>query len=206
MQAPCYRLDNLAAFVETHGERLGHLLEALISYRRRARKFRLKSFAWGFAGSLAAGAALFLVSMVIPALNGLDIIMRGMVALGAALVGLVFWFVALRGYFYKRFHKKTLKQLDHLTALNNQTRRDSWESVRNLVYTFLSGNRGKYSLRDLRNDYSRVWKVHEKGSKEIREALKELDELSPDEEAAFFEERLGITEEEFRNPPKSSVL
>jgi EH domain-containing protein 1 len=31
LQAPRYRLDNLATFVETHGERLSHLLEALVS-------------------------------------------------------------------------------------------------------------------------------------------------------------------------------
>ncbi len=201
LQAPCYRLDNLAAFVETHGERLAHLLEALISFRRRARKFRFKSFAWGLVGSLILGATLFVVSVVTPALGGLDLPVRAMCAGGGALIGLLFWSFTLRRYFYNRFHKKSLKQLDRLTSLNNQTRRDSWEAVRNLVHTFLSGNRGAYSLRELRNDYSRVWKVYEKGSKEIREALKELDELSPDEEAAFFQERLGISEEVFRNNP-----
>ena len=70
------------------------------------------------------------------------------------------------------------------------------------MHTYLSASRGIFSLRELRSDYSKVWKVYEKGSKEIREALKELDELSPDEEAAFFQERLGLTDEAFRNNPQ----
>jgi EH domain-containing protein 1 len=37
LQAPCHRLDNLASFVEIHGERLGHFLEGMISYGRKAR-------------------------------------------------------------------------------------------------------------------------------------------------------------------------
>ncbi|MFO7714400.1 dynamin family protein [Desulfosarcina sp.] len=35
LQAPCHRLDNLASFVETHGERLGHFLEGMISYGKK---------------------------------------------------------------------------------------------------------------------------------------------------------------------------
>ena len=93
----------------------------------------------------------------------------------------------------KRFHKKTLQNLDHLTELRNQTRRDTWEVVRNLVSAHLKSTRGKYSLREVRNEYSLVWKAYEKGSKEIREALRELADLSPDEEEEFFKVRLGLT-------------
>ena len=35
LEAPRYRLDNLATFVETHAERLDQLLEALVSYRKK---------------------------------------------------------------------------------------------------------------------------------------------------------------------------
>jgi hypothetical protein len=199
LQAPCYRLDNLAAFVETHGERLAHMLEALISFRRRARKFRVKSFIWAFCGSLAVGTVLLLVSMVAPPLAGMDVLIKCGSAGAVAAVALLFWMFSLRRYVYNRFHKKSLKQLDHLTSLSNQTRRDSWEAVRNLVHTYLSNSLGTYSLRELRSDYSKAWKVYQKGSKEIREALKELDELSPDEEADFFKARLGLSENKTSN-------
>ena len=89
-----------------------------------------------------------------------------------------------------------MKNLDHLTALRNQTRRDSWEAVRNLVLAYLKDTQGRYSLSDVRYEYSQVWKVYEKGSKEIREALRELADLAPDEEEEFFKVRLGLTSQD----------
>jgi hypothetical protein len=91
-----------------------------------------------------------------------------------------------------------------LTALKTQTRRDSWDAIRNLVFTHLKNTRGKYSLSEVRYEYSSVWKVYEKGSKEIREALRELADLSPDEEEAYFKVRLGLTDESAENPTKAS--
>jgi EH domain-containing protein 1 len=204
LQAPCYRLDNLAAFVENHGERLAHFLEALISYRKRARKFRLKSFGVGFGISLIVGGALFVMTLMAPPLSGMDIITKGMCA-GAGILGaLGIWSVSLRRFLFKRFHKKTLKYLDHLTALKTQTRRDSWDAIRNLVFSHLKNTRGKFSLSDVRYEYSSVWKVYEKGSQEIREALRELADLSPDEEDAYFKVRLGLTEEKSEHEAEAS--
>lgn len=197
LQAPCYRLDNLASFVETHGERIAHFLEALISFRKRARKFRLKSFGIGLGISLVVGAAIFVMTLLASPLAGADIMIKAGCGAAGILMVLGLWAITFRRFLFKRFHKKTLKNLDHLTALKNQTRRDSWESIRNLVYAHLKNTRGKYSLREVRYEYSSVWKVYEKGSKEIREALRELSDLSPDEEEAFFKVRLGLTDEEF---------
>ncbi len=196
LQAPCYRLDNLAAFVETHGERLGHFLEALISYRKRARKFRLKSFGVVLGISLVVGATVFLLTLLAPPLAGTDILIKGCIAGGAILIALGGWMVTIRRFFYKRFHKKTLKNIDHLTSLKTQTRRDSWDAVRDLIYAHLRNTRGKYSLKEVRHQYSMVWKVYEKGTQEIREALKELSELQPEEEYEFFKMKLGLTDEQ----------
>ncbi|MEJ2156838.1 MAG: dynamin family protein [Desulfobacteraceae bacterium] len=204
LQAPCYRLDNLAAFVETHGERLAHFLEALISYRRRARKFRLKSFGVGLGISLIVGSALFIMTLLAPPLAGMDMMAKGIIAGSGALVTLCVWSVSLRRFLFRRFHKKTLKNLDHLTALKSQTRRDSWDGIRDLVFSHLKNTRGKYSLSDVRYEYSSVWKVYEKGSKEIREALRELADLSPDEEDAYFKVRLGLTDEGTENQAEPS--
>lgn len=192
LQAPCYRLDNLAAFVETHGERLAHMLESLISYRKRIRKYRIKSFLMGLTLSVLFGIALMVLSFFAPPLAGLDIMVRGIAAGSGIVLALGFWFFTMRRYLNNRFHKKTMSSLDSLTSLNNQTRRDAWEAIRNVVHAQLQYTRGKYSLRDIRRDYATVWKIYQRGSQEIREALRELDSLSPEEEIDFIKERLEI--------------
>jgi len=192
LQAPCYRLDNLTAFVETHGERLAHFLEALISYRKRAQKFSLKSLGIGTLVSLAGGAAVFLMMLLSPPLAGMDIMVTSGCAAAAAAIFLVVWSIVIHRWLFRRFFKRTLQNLTHLTELRNQTRRDSWDSIRNLVFSHLKKTQGKYALREVRYEYSQVWKAYEKGSKEIREALRELADLAPDEEEAFFKERLRM--------------
>jgi GTPase SAR1 family protein len=193
LQAPCYRLDNLASFIETHGERLAHFLEALISYRKRARKMRLKIFAVGLVISSLLGASSFFVSLISPPLAGTDMTIKSAIGAGVALLFLIFWSTTPRRFFFKRYHKKAIQNMNNLTALNNQTRQDSWEAVRELVLKQLQTTNGKFSLSEVRQHFSTVWKVYEKGSKEIREALRELEDLSPDEEEEFFKVRLGLT-------------
>lgn len=195
LQAPRYRLDNLAAFVETHGERLAHFLEALISYRKRARKFGFKNFLVAFLCCLALGSAVFMITMTAPPLAGTDLIIKGVIAGGAVIAGLLAWALSLRRFFYKRFLKKALKNTSSLTALFNQTRKDNWEAVRDAVIRYLRNTEGKFSLRDVRNDFSVVWQVYERGSKEIREALKELEGLSIEEETEFFKARLNLDDQ-----------
>jgi EH domain-containing protein 1 len=192
LKAPCYRLDNLTSFVETHGERLAHFLEALISYRKRANKFNLKSFGIGTLASLAGGAAVFLMMLLAPPLAGMDIMVMTSCAAAAAVILLGLWILVFHRWLFRRFFKKTLQKLNHLTELRNQTRRDSWDSIRNLVFSHLKNTQGKYALREVRSEYSQIWKTYEKGSKEIREALRELEDLPPDKEEAFFKERLGL--------------
>jgi hypothetical protein len=75
-----------------------------------------------------------------------------------------------------------LKNIDHLTELSNQTRRDSWEMVRHLVSDHLRKTKGRFSLKEVRREFSTAWQAYEKGAQEIREALKELESLSPDGE------------------------
>jgi EH domain-containing protein 1 len=192
LQAPCYRLDNLTSFVEVHGERLAHFLEALISYRKRAQKFNLKSLGIGALTSIAGGALIFVMMVLAPQLAGMDIMVTAGCAAAAAVFFLVVWSLVFHGFLFRRFFKKTLQNLNHLTELRNQTRRDSWDSIRNLVFSYLKATQGKYGLREVRNEYSQIWKAYEKGSKEIREALRELSDVSPDEEELFFKERLGL--------------
>ena len=174
LQAPCHRLDNLASFVETHGERLGHFLEGMISYRKKARMFRVKSFFSALAISLVGGAGGWLGLMQLPMIAGLDPLLH---LLGAGILStiiLIFWLSVIQKYLSSRFLKKWLRQLDLLTPLQNQTRRDSWASIRDLLYVNLKNSRGRFSLSQVMSDHAMVKQIHDKGSREIREALKEL--------------------------------
>jgi len=183
-QAPRYRLDNLATFVETHGERLSHLLEALVSYKTRANKHRLKQILIGggvglLAGGLAAGG------LVGGGLLPPDPYLLGAVGGGAFLLVLVLWTSTIGRWLRNRFHRDQLRQLDRLTPLRNQTRRDSWQSVRDLVYVTLKRTEGRISLKQVKTEYQSVDRIHLEGAKDIREALNELSSLGPEEAPAW---------------------
>lgn len=182
-QAPTYRLDNLASFVETHGQRLAHLLEALIAYRKKARRFSAKGFLTALVYGILAGGAAIGLTFVVPPLMGTDIYLKAAIGGGTALLFLGLWATFLRHLFYKRFHRKTIKQIDSLTPLFNQTRRDSWDAVRGIVTKHLQNTGGRFSLREVRREHANIAALYQEGSKEIREALRELANLSEDEEA-----------------------
>jgi len=183
LQAPCHRLDNLASFVETHGERLCHFLEGMISYRKKARMFRVKSFFTGLSASVIVGAAGWLGLMGLPPFAGLDPVLQITGAGFLSTIILIFWLALVQKYLYSRFLKKWLRQLDSLTRLPNQTRRDSWASIRDLLYVNLKNSNGQYSLSQVLGEHATVKQIHDRGSREIREALKELAGLGPDDDA-----------------------
>lgn len=181
LQAPRHRLDNLAAFVEIHSERLSHLLEALVNYRRLLRRFRLKFFSTGFLLSLVAGAGATLFAYSNPILSDFD--QNYLVGDGAGIALLVFffWSTVLRRMFTKRFNRKRLAEVDSLTTIENQTRRDSWYAVKDYVFSYMRKTGGSFSLGQIRQEFNAARAVFEKGSKEIREALNELATIRHDD-------------------------
>jgi GTPase SAR1 family protein len=181
LKAPTHRLDHLATFVETHGERLSHFLEAMIAYRLRLRRFRLKHIFIGFWTSLFLGAGAAVGLMIFGALGGMDQRMLIGVGGGVALTVFLFWTTLLMKRRGARFHSRMLKDLDNLTPLENQTRRDSWEAVKDFVYNYLEKTAGRFSLSRTKKDYVAVKLVRDKGSTEIREALNELAGLKEDD-------------------------
>ncbi len=183
LQAPCHRLDNLASFVETHGERLCHFLEGMISYRKKARMFRVKSFFSGLGLSLVAGAGGWLGLMGLPAFAGLDPMLQITGAGLLSVILLMLWLVLMQKYLYSRFLRKWLRLLDQLTPLPNQTRRDSWAAIRDLLHVNLKNTNGRYSLTQVLGEHAMVRQIHDRGSREIREALKELAGVLPDDDA-----------------------
>jgi EH domain-containing protein 1 len=182
LDAPCHRLDNLATFVETHSERLAHFLEALISFRKRTRRLFFKSLFSGLLVSAVSGVGAFLGSFAIPYLGGLDPTLQigasSIVALGVFFI----WMSVVRRFFFGRYLKKQLQLLDDLTILENQTRRDTWKAVQDLVENTLKRTAGRFSLGEVKRNYAEMLAIHSKGAHDIREALKELANLAPDDQ------------------------
>jgi hypothetical protein len=172
--APRYRLDHLASFLETNGDRLSHLLEALISYRKRFNWFRGKLIFVGLLLSVAAGAAA-LTSFLQPDLGlytqpPLTYGIGGATALGIYLL----WQLIVTRIFAKAYHRKALSHIDKLTVLDSQSRIDSWAGIRETVYNYIKFAAGRFKLRDLKPEYTLIRRATAKGSKEIREVLGEL--------------------------------
>ena len=102
---------------KTHGERLCHFIEGMISYRKKARLFRVKSFFTGLAASLVCGTAGWIGLMGLPPVAGLapDLQIAGAGLLCTII--LIFWLALIQKYLYSRFLKKWLRQIDKLTPL-----------------------------------------------------------------------------------------
>jgi hypothetical protein len=178
LQAPRHRLDHLATFVETHGERLSHFLEALINYRRGLGKFRFKFSIMGILFSLLFGMASASMLFASESFAGFDQrILYGAGSFSAVLF-LFFWLTLLMRFFSSRYHRSRMKQLDELTPLENQTRRDSWQTIRDLAYSYLDKTAGKFPIKDVKKDYASTLQVYDKGAREIREALSELSSMT----------------------------
>ncbi len=183
LEAPQHRLDHLATFVETHGERLAHFLEALLSYRREARRFRVKHALTGLFVSVLLGGAAAFAMMTTQVFGGMD---QYMLLIGGGLVAsgvLFFWLTLLMKHSASKFHRDCLREFDRLTTLENQTRRDSWQAIRSLAYSYVEKTAGRFSLGEVKREYAAVRRVRDKGSQEIRQALNELATLRDDEPA-----------------------
>lgn len=183
LMAPRHRLDHLATFVETHAERLSHLLEALLAYQKRFQKYKIRNLMMGVLFSVLCGA---LTQIGLTAMKGLAFVDEGVMLASSGLVVLMVflaWIFYIKKLFYRRFRKRQLKQLEGLTPLENQTRRDSWDSIQPLVSRYIIKTAGQISKRDLKKEYDSVWMVFENGAKKIREALNELATIHHDDAA-----------------------
>ena len=175
--APKHRLDHLATYVEEHGERLSHFLEAIVQYGVNRRHFNFKYWMVGCFLSFVAAATTYWVSMsslgdqVSPILCG---ILGGVIAISL----LIIWFVFYR-FFLRDFNfQKSLQTLDDLTTLEGQQRRDSWSQVKDLVKSYLNKTKGQFRLRPVLLDHRELRSVYQTSSAEARKALNELNEHS----------------------------
>ncbi|RJP86516.1 MAG: Dynamin family protein [Desulfobacteraceae bacterium] len=177
LEAPRYRLDNLATFIETNAERLDHFLEAIVKYRKQLKEFQIKWILIGLGISLLAGAGAITAGLFTGFSGGVTDPIALCIGALAACLFMGFWvFVPLR-YLKSLFHRKALKNIDNLTPLETQTRRDSWHTVRELVLKYLKKTNGFFSLKTVMSEYTEVHQVLTEGTRDIRKALNELSNL-----------------------------
>lgn len=176
-QAPQYRLDHLATFAETHGQRLSHFLEGLLGYKRQRLNYSIKMALVGFLLALVAGLliAFFLLSQGVGDHNPALIVGIG------ALAGIfALWMILVVPGLGVAHHRRILnKDLDQLTSLATQSRRDSWAQVKELVRSHLTRTGGRFSAAEVRRELAGVKRVQEKGARDVREALGELGATTP---------------------------
>jgi hypothetical protein len=131
--------------------------------------------------SLVAGAGATLFAYSNPVLSDFDqnYLIGG--GTGIALLVFFFWSTVLKRMFTKRFNRRRLAEVDSLTTIENQTRRDSWYAVKDYVFNYMRKTGGNFSLGQIRKEFNAARAVFEKCSKEIREALNELATIRHDD-------------------------
>lgn len=181
LDAPRRRLDNLASFIETHSERLDQLLEAMVAYRTRLRNFRIKlGLIGGLLGVICGGGAV-LAGMSTGIFGGFTDPISVSAGIGALLLFLFLWRVGPMGFFVRVLHNRSLKNIDRLVPLENQTRRDTWQVIRPVVLRYLEKTGGRFPLKTVKNEYRRVHRIYAEGAREVRKALNELAGIKPDQ-------------------------
>jgi len=100
--------------------------------------------------------------------------------IGAGLI-MTLWLAFFQKKLEQKFRTTRLADLDTLTPVTDQTRKDSWGAIRDLVYQHLKNNKGDYTLYELKLDRFDIRQVNENGTQKIREALSEFRSMSKDD-------------------------
>lgn len=179
LEAPRHRLDHLAAFVETHAERMGQMIQTLMNYRQKRFRYSLKNLTAGAVLSLCSAGVIMSGLIVSGLLGGLHPI--GMLlAIGLLSTGMfLIWMLTVWKMAMRRFHNRQMAHPETLASLKTQTHQDNWQAVQEYVIAFLEKTEGQFSTATARRDHETMMTVFQKGSKEIREALNELAALKP---------------------------
>ncbi len=172
--APKHRLDHLASFFELHCERLTHFLEAKMSYLLGRRRVIRNSYVFGFGLALLSSVA---VGGWLRFLSGIEWLQSDWVAGAVALVVLIVFLFAHQWLVIsgrqRRYRLATLRELNELTPLTTQRRRDSWAAVQPLVKSYVERSSSE-SIAKLARDIKKVKATQKKGSREARTGLAEL--------------------------------
>lgn len=172
LKTPHSHLDNLVSFLELHSTRLLHLLESFINYKKSMRRYNLKTYLKGGVFSLFLGSALGYLSFF----NGYSNDISVLTGISAFIASLFVWSFPAK-FLSNKHHEKLLLDIDSLTPLNNQTRKDSWSAVKNIAHTYIEKKKGKISLKQVEKDYGTTLHVEINETKEFREGVNELSKI-----------------------------
>jgi ribosome biogenesis GTPase A len=172
LDAPRYRLDHLASFVEFHSRRMSFFLQELLQYRKDIRRYL---WSWALTGLLISGAsagagALYVYSQRLWETSTLETI--ALAAGGAALLlYLSFHLLILRGLvLWKR--KQIIRSLQDKKTFSSAEQQEGWHHIKPKLIHFLQHSwHRRPSITQLRKELESVEAVHSKGAKGIRNAI-----------------------------------
>jgi len=136
--------------------------------------FRVRNTVAGFFVSLLCGAGSMTAMMMNNTFAYMDRQMIFATGGGIAAAVMLLWLTLIQKLMTAPFHRKILDDLDSLTPLDTQKRKDVWNAVRETAYTFLRKSGGNYPSGQVRYEYENLCKIRDQGSQIIREALNEL--------------------------------
>ena len=159
----------MATYLEIHGERLAHYIEAIQAFGLEFQRFRIQKICIGLLLSLLGGGVIAFALMMLVGMADPTVLSSA----GGITAGLIMilWMAFPQKKLESRFRDTRLADLDTLTPITDQTRKDSWGAIRDLVYDHLKANKGDYTLYDLKLDLFNIREINEDATHEIREAL-----------------------------------
>lgn len=172
MEAPRYRLDHLASFVEFHSRRMSFFLEELLNYRCQVRKY---SIYWILVGLLVSGVFTGIGAMYVYSEKvwGLDTLQT--LALASGAVALVFYasfHLLLLRALVKWKRARLLMLLEEKQSFASAEQKEQWQHVKPRLIHFLKNMwRSRPSVTQLRKELEAVEAVNMKGAKGIRNAI-----------------------------------
>jgi GTPase SAR1 family protein len=166
-QAPRYRLDHLASYVEQHGERLSHFLDVLLNYRKARRTYGLTTSLLGMI-PVAIIAAVFSGWMIH---SGTDPNTAGFSGFALALGLAVLWVAVFVKILVRQFHTRTLDNLDPLAQLTSQSRKDTWGAIKEPVKSYLKTSQGIFNVSQVVAERQSINNVLKQSAREARRAL-----------------------------------
>lgn len=175
-QAPHYRLDHLASFLEFHSRRLCHFLEEVIKNKKAKRKFFLHYSLVGllttcFIGLLGLGYVYIAKPQALAHFSSENFAV-GFAATTLSLY-LAWHFIILR-WLLKRKNSQLVHDLKELHDLERADRNETWNHIKPKLIQYLESHNSKPSLTTLKEELSLIEGVHNKGAKEIRTAMNRI--------------------------------
>jgi EH domain-containing protein 1 len=169
--APRHRLDHLASYIETHGQRLEHFLEAVLAYARLIKGARYKAILTSAAWALLFGGGAFAWLSYGGLISITDSVTIGIISGLVTAIATAFGIGPYRQHCERSARIHALRHLDRLTPLKTQTRQDTWAKISALVSDYLENRYERIPLHQVKLDLREVRDSYQGASKLARAAL-----------------------------------